>query len=49
MIAAKRAGRSGMAASLGGNSDSLPHRSLRRLPRPNHMPEMAKVELSVIP
>ena len=30
MIAAKRAGRSSMAASLGGNAASLPHRSLRR-------------------
>lgn len=30
MIPAKRAGRSGMAASIGGNSASLPHRSLRR-------------------
>src|SRR5687767_12757150 len=35
MIAAKRAGRCSMAASLGGNAARLPHRSLRRPALPN--------------
>src|SRR5215213_10146357 len=49
MIAAKRAGRSGMVVSLGGNAASLPHRSLRRPALPHHPPEMAKLELRAAP
>jgi hypothetical protein len=45
MIAAKRAGRSGMAVSLGGDTPTYRIVRFAASALPNHLPEMAKVEL----